>query len=165
VAVGLVFAETKSGNPQVVVRFKLLDADVAGSEINWYGHFTEKTEDRTLESLQAAGWKGTDLSALSLEDLNAEVSLVIEPKPRVDADLQPVLGEDGQAVVQPEVRWVNRAGLAVQQQLAPDKMQLLAARLKGKLAASQAMAKPRTNGTPPPSARPSPPPNLEEPPF
>ncbi len=51
---------TSKGTDQIAVTFELLDP--AGERITWYGFFTEKTTDRTLESLRHCGWKGNDLS-------------------------------------------------------------------------------------------------------
>jgi hypothetical protein len=51
--------------PQVVVSFEITTAEHAGTTINWFGFLTDKTTERTIESLRYAGWKGSDLADLS----------------------------------------------------------------------------------------------------
>jgi hypothetical protein len=99
-AVGGVLGTTGKNSEQVGVEFVFTDdGPNAGKHITWYGYFSDKTIDRTIESLRYAGWKGTDLSDLS--DLSAEdtpvVQLVLEL-------------EDTEKGPRVKVRWVNRGG-------------------------------------------------------
>lgn len=84
--------------PAVSVIFEIIDGDSAGDRIKWDGWLTEKTTDRTMESLRYCGWS-TDM----LDDLRGisdnEVQLVIEPE---------VNERDGKTY--PRVKWVNRLG-------------------------------------------------------
>jgi hypothetical protein len=141
---------TTNGKDQVAVRFDLLD--FPGQSITWFGFFTEKTETSTLKALRTAGWKGMDLADLSdLSDPECpEVYLVIEH----DTYTNP---ETNQTKTSARVRWVNSAqGLAMTNRLAPDKAKILAARMREKLAALDALA--RQNGeVPKPAARKPPP--------
>ncbi|MBX3159105.1 MAG: hypothetical protein KF773_24265 [Deltaproteobacteria bacterium] len=85
---------------------EIVDHDeFAGQTIAWIGHFTDKTSERSIESLQHMGWKGEDLAELGelgrdacAHLLPAVVELVIEPDQRQDGTWQN------------RVRWVNRAG-------------------------------------------------------
>lgn len=125
-AVEATLGETKSGKEQVAVRFRLLDGDVEGQSITWYGYFTDKTIDGSFRALRTAGWRGQDLSDLTdigREDA-PEVLLVIEHE--IDQAGQP----------RPRVRWVNSAGgIGVKNVLSGDKAKAFAAKMRGRLAA------------------------------
>jgi hypothetical protein len=67
------------GTEQSEVEFELTQEGFTGTRITWVGYYTERTEDRTLESLRHAGWTGDDLAASPLPGLGStEVDLVIE---------------------------------------------------------------------------------------
>jgi hypothetical protein len=91
------FGETKNGNPQVVVNFEILDGPEAGRRIAWFGYFTEKTAQRTVESLRYCGFKGNDLSAAVTQPLDQEVQIVIDH-------------EEYNGKTSAKVQWVNRGG-------------------------------------------------------
>lgn len=102
VARGATLSESENKKtPQVVVSFEITTAEHAGTTINWFGFLTDKTTERTIESLRYAGWKGSDLSDLS--DLSKTdtpvVELVIEH-------------EEYEGKVRPKVQWVNALGRA-----------------------------------------------------
>jgi len=111
---------TETGKEQIAVSFEVVDGDQAGEEITWYGYFTEKTAERTIESLRHMGWQGNDLAAIAVDQLPNEVSIV------VDAD-------EYNGVTRMKVQWVNRAGagLALRTRMAPDAASSFAARMKG----------------------------------
>lgn len=126
--------ETNDGNPQVGVRFTILDEEFHGEEITWFGSFSKKLGqgtktplERTIESLRACGWKGDDLSALEGISDN-EVSLVIEH-------------DDYNGKISAKVKWVNRAGgLALKAPMSADKAKAFAAKMRGEvIAASRAI--------------------------
>lgn len=97
-AVDAVLGIADTGTKQVAVLFELLD--MPGQSIPWYGYFTEKTEDRTLESLMHAGWHGDDLSNLMRDGLGeSEVTLVVEQ------EQDQKTGE-----FRARVKWVNALG-------------------------------------------------------
>lgn len=85
----------KQGTPCVRVTFQLSDG---GAAIDWVGWLTEKTKDRTVESLEYMGFDGTDLSTVTKN----EVQLVIEPE-----EYENDKGEKKTAM---RVKWVNRIG-------------------------------------------------------
>lgn len=112
---------TSKGTEQIAV---LLETE--HGEITWYGYFSEKTADRTLESLRYLGWEGDDLSDLSGISAN-EVTIVVEH----EAD------EDGRT--HPRVRWINRAGgLAMKEAMDEKATRAFAARMKNAARASRA---------------------------
>lgn len=85
----------KTGTPMVYVSFILLD--MPGKTISWYGYLSEKSEERTIESLRTAGWAGDDISRLDgLGD--REVSLVVEWEEydgRIRARVKSIYGPGG----------------------------------------------------------------------
>lgn len=101
-ATAIQFGSAKNGNPQVAVTFEFTSGPNAGLQTTWIGFFTEKTTERTIESLQSAGWKGTDLTELDgLEGdalyaaLGSEVRLVLEE-------------ETYEGKTRVRVKWVNK---------------------------------------------------------
>ena len=124
--------------------FKLVET---GETITWYGFFTEKTEDRTLEALRHCGWEGDDLSDLRGITSN-EVYVVIEHE----------TNDEGETHAR--VRWVNSgAGGALAMKATMDRAAAtaFAQRMKGKVVAQrQKMPKPST-----PAGRSRPSPNVD----
>jgi hypothetical protein len=88
---------SKSGTPQVVVNFEVLEGPEQGRRIAWFGYFTEKTVARTIESLRFCGFKGDDLALAVTQKLDQEVQIA-------------VAHEEYDGKPQAKVRWVNRAG-------------------------------------------------------
>jgi hypothetical protein len=92
------------GTPFVGVMFEVVGGDFNGQKLKWEGYLTEKTAERTLESLQHCGWTGDDLSVFAKPEgaklLTNEVDLVVE--------MEPGIKDDGKEY--PKVQWVNRAG-------------------------------------------------------
>lgn len=135
------------GTEQVVVNFEILDGASVGSRIAWFGYFSDKTVDRTLEALRICGWKGNDLATAIKGPIDNEVSLVIEHE------------TDPQGQVRPRVRWVNRpggGGLKIDT-MAPKDMATFAARLRLKAGTAKEVAgkKPDRAATPAPDPAPS----------
>lgn len=144
------FGYTNGGKEQVAVTFLL----EGGQRLTWYGYFTEKTEERTFESLRYCGWEGTDLSDLTGIDRN-EVELVVEE-------------EEYDGKVKSKVQWVNRPSSPVMAR-PMDKAQVksFAERMKGKLLAYD-RSKGVTHGPPPRQQQMSMPPphgDSDKPPF
>lgn len=148
---------TSTESEQVAVRFAITQGPHQGDEITWYGFFTEKTIDRTLESLRYMGWAGDDLSELNGIDKN-EVSLVIEHEER---------DFNGEMKTVARVRWVNSGGGGLKNKLEGAPLKAFAARMKGHVVAQrQKMGLPNAtapraratgNDAPPPSDDDAPP--------
>jgi hypothetical protein len=93
------FGKTAKGNEQILVIFAVTDDGPHKSKkLYWYGYFTEKTIDRTLESLEHCGWDGT-----SLKELKGFGTQEVELDVGLEKNEQ-----DGKEYVR--VRWVNRLG-------------------------------------------------------
>lgn len=89
--------------PFVGIKFRVIDGEFNGQTVKWEGYLTDKTAERTLESLQHCGWTGDDISvfATGLNGLDKnEVELQIEMEP----------GSTDPTKEYPKVQWVNRAG-------------------------------------------------------
>lgn len=107
---------TGTGKEQIAVLFQLED----GSQITWYGYFTEKTTERTLDSLEYMGWDGVDISNPVGLDRN-EVRVVIDHE---------VSEQDGKTYAR--VKWVNQmGGLAVKEELTGGALQSFKQRMQG----------------------------------
>lgn len=75
--------ETKNGDPQAVVHFKIHDADGSTHNLTWYGSFKEKVKTHTIKALINCGLQGNDLDQFGLGsegkalDKNREIELVV----------------------------------------------------------------------------------------
>lgn len=117
-AVSAELGETKAGNPQIAVEF---DTGTDG-RITWFGYFTEKAQERTLQALRYCGWCGIDLTDLSGIDRN-DVELVVEH-------------ESYEGKTRAKVQWVNKlGGIGLKSKMSPDKAAAFAARMKGAILA------------------------------
>ncbi len=118
---------TKDHNPQVAVELHVLDESFAGESITWFGYFTEKSQERTLESLRILGWKTDDLSDLSGITDN-EVKIVVEE--------DEYMGE-----VRLKVKWINKSGgIALKERMNEAEAKAFARKMKGAALASRAGA-------------------------
>lgn len=117
------FGMTSKGTEQVLVNAEIIDGECAGRTVPWFGFFSEKTIDRTIESLRYFGWKGNDLANIGV--LDQVVEIVVENE------------TNNEGKVYPRVRWVNRpggGGLTLQTQLEGGQLAAFAARMKAKAA-------------------------------
>jgi hypothetical protein len=122
----------KTGTEQVAVLLEVVEGDDMGARITWFGHFTEKATERTLESLRHLGWQGDDITDLSGIERNV-VEIVVEHE----------VGNDG--VPRARVRWINRGGgggIAMKERMDQGAAAALAKRIKGKAVASRVHALP-----------------------
>jgi hypothetical protein len=110
---------TSKGTEQVALQFTVVDGEQKGHSITWYGYFSEKTLERTLESLEYCGWEGDDLSDLTGIDRN-EVSIVVEHE------------QDEQGQVRARIRWINSGGgIAMKERMDEGDAKAFAQRMRG----------------------------------
>ena len=126
----------QTGSDTVAVAFELLDHP--GQHITWYGYFTEKTVERTMESLRYCGWENDDVSNLSGISSN-EVELVIEHE------------DDKEGKPRARVKWINKTGSSKAQlktEMNDAQKKSFASKMKGYALASRAKIPPKsdTNG-------------------
>lgn len=112
---------TNTGKEQVGVELCVVDdGEFFGERITWYGYFTEKTFDRTIESLRILGWDGDDLSDLTGLDRN-EAQAVIEE-------------DEYDGKLRLKVQWINaKGGLAIQKPMGDSEAASFAQRMKGRV--------------------------------
>jgi hypothetical protein len=128
-----------TGTEQVAVALRLLEGPDSGQVVTWYGYFTDKTIERTFESLRYMGWSSDDLG---------DLSTVGTMDPYI------VLGDeaDQQGVVRTRVMWVNDpggGGVALKDRMNAGDIAAFAQRMKGKaiaLGQARAAAPPTTRG-------------------
>lgn len=84
----------KTGNEEIRVMFEVCGGESNGERATWRGYFTEKTAERTLESLRYMGWDGDDVTNIQGLD-NNKVQIVVEH-------------ELWDGKVQVKIQWVNR---------------------------------------------------------
>lgn len=142
--------KASTGTHEVAVLLEVTSGDHAGTRLTWHGYFTEKTTDRTLESLRYLGWEGDDLS--KLEGISAnEVSIVVERETYED--------RDGVTQERAKVRWINGAGgVAIKDRLDDADAIAFAQRMKGHVVAHRTKNKtaPAPRNANPPARRPDP---------
>jgi hypothetical protein len=122
-AVDAVLGRTSTGKEQIAITFRILaPPNYEGREITYWGYFSPKTEDKTLEALENTGWDGESL-AHPVGIGTIESMLVIEH-------------ETDERGTRHRVRWVNRTGGAVvKEKLDAGATASLEQRLKGKMLA------------------------------
>lgn len=94
------------GTPFIELYFQIIGGPNDGGKVRWTTYFTEKTNERSIESLLTLGFTGEDLSEFAdgeLHGLDAnEVDIVVE--------LEEYTSESGEKRTTPRVQWVNRSG-------------------------------------------------------
>lgn len=106
---------SKNGTEQIAVLFETRE----GERIVWYGFFTERTVERTMDSMDYMGWDGVDVGSPMGLGKN-EVELVVEHEQN----------DEGKTFAR--VRWVNRlGGLSVSEELTGGKLANFKSRMAG----------------------------------
>lgn len=127
---------------QVVVLFDFTDQNDPdyGRSISAFMFFTEKTTDRTIESLRHCGWVGDELADLpdiaARGELNQEVELVVDH-------------EEYNGEWQAKVRWVNKPGggsVKLKKPLEGRDLASFSARMKSRLRSSAPVGSKPANG-------------------
>jgi hypothetical protein len=92
------FGTKDNGNDFVMIRFQISSGDDAGNEITWWGFFTDKTKERTIEALRHAGctFPGNDIT--NLEGLGSR---------HVELDIG---HEEYNGQTRAKINWVNSLG-------------------------------------------------------
>lgn len=111
---------SSTGKEFVSVLFRFLDYPAI--RLTWRGFFTEKTQERTFESLRACGWAGTDISQVAFPEGN---EVVVDVK-----------NETYEGKTHPQIAWVNALrGPSVKNAMDPASAKVFAERIKGALVA------------------------------
>lgn len=110
--------KTSKGNPQIVIEFDIVVGEGEIKSMFWFGHLTEKTKERTVESLVICGLnnnlstgeeclafnKGAGSGVLNEE---LEIQVVVDLKFPWDSDKS---CEDTTKDKVPFIKWVNEKG-------------------------------------------------------
>ena len=118
---------TKGDKEQAAILLEVSEGEAEGQRITWFGYFTEKTTDRTMEALRLCGWLGDDISDLSSINGACDVTIVVE-------------AEEYEGKWNAKVKWINRlggGGIALNAPMAGDKAKSFAATMRAKAAASR----------------------------
>lgn len=136
------YGVTKNGTEQVGVSFMITSSSngqYEGASLAWYGYFTEKTEDRTIEALLTCGC--TNLATLEGVTSN-EVQIVVTHEPHY------LTGE-----LTARIQWINKlGGVAMTTRMSEAQAKSVASRLQGKFLA---LSKKIANGNSSPNSRPA----------
>lgn len=125
---GYKFGESDKGSEFIAVEFSIEEGEHKGARLSWRGFFTDKTAQRTIEALRYCGWAGDDLTNLDGLGTNL-VQLVIEP-------------EEYEGKTYARIKWVNRLGVVIKNEMDAPKRAAFAARMKGlALSVDKSMAK------------------------
>lgn len=113
---------SQRGTPFVAVNFRIIDGDWSGETIPWIGHLTDKTAQRTIESLRYCGFVGDDLAGVETQRLSQIVELEIKHEP----------SQKDPSKTFPRVRWVNRpsSGAVLKGRMDPSARRRIADELK-----------------------------------
>jgi hypothetical protein len=119
---------SSTGNQQVLVQFEILEGPAAGRRVPWWGSFTDKSWNRTVEALRYCGFSGDDLSTLPAQELNHEVSIVVEHS-------------EYNGKTNARVRWVNAAvsGIKLSKPMNLDELRNFGAMMKARVATVKAV--------------------------
>jgi len=137
VAVNHEWCLTSKGTKALCVRFEVVNHEgQTGNFINWWGYFSEKAWERTIESLRHMGFNGDDLT--SLGELNQKVSLS-------------VIEDEYEGRIRPKVAWVNALGnkrILVNDVMDQKTVGQFAAAMKNRIASMQKGNSIPSNGVP-----------------
>lgn len=135
------FANNKE---QVAVRFRIEGGNADGQELAWFGFFTDKSAERTMEALRFCGWETNDLGDISTDVVGRNLVKIVVEHDEYDGKTRA------------KIAWVNRAGGplvknsmdAGQKTDFARRMKALAMKVPAKLAAaSNVEAPPATSGS------------------
>lgn len=112
------FIESKSGKPAIEICFSFVEKSTETEEkLFWQGWLSEAAIDHTMKTLvEVLEYNGslevddegvlTDKKAFT----DKEVSITVELEARRDEEGQEKLDEEGNTIVDPRIKWVNKAG-------------------------------------------------------
>lgn len=151
-AIDHVFGRAGTGTEQIGVSLEVVEGPHTGQILNWYGFFTEATEERTIKSMRYLGWKGTAVSKMETM-YEGRAHAVVEHD------------EDQNGVVRAKVQWINAIGVNMKDQMNPAELMSFGKRIAGLAARIDGggSASGSANGAAPPPGRRDP--RDSDPPF
>lgn len=111
------YGTTEKGNDFIAIEFSIEEGPKQGDRLTWRGFFTEKTQERTVQSMRYCGWAGSDFNNLDGLTDNL-VELVVEP-------------EEYEGKTYDRIQWVNRLGVSLKNAMGEGERAAFAQRMKG----------------------------------
>jgi len=116
---------TKDGKDQMAVQFEIVEGEAAGTRLTWYGYFTDKSQERTLQALRYCGWKNDDIVNMEgMGDLLVQIVVGYEEQ---------TVGKNAGKIVA-KVQWVNQLGgggpIKLDRPMDANQKRMFAARMK-----------------------------------
>ncbi len=135
--------------PFIEFYFQVKGGDCDGVRVRWTSYFSDKTSERTVQSLETCGWSGDDISAFvdgGLHGLDKnDVEIVVEMESFTD--------QNGAAKNTARVAWVNRLGyLNTEAAMTEDAAAAFGAKMNDLIAAWRTKSPRKENATPDTSA-------------
>ncbi len=123
------FGRASTGTQQVLVMFEVIEEEHQGERVPWFGFFTPKSWERTIESLRHCGFEGDDLSTLNDQTLDQVVSIKVEHETH-----------EKSGRVYARVAFVNASGGGVKlaTPMSRDELRDFASMMKGRMAGTSA---------------------------
>ena len=100
-------SETTRGTPYVRLEFDLLDGAAKGQKLSRDFFLSDKTWEKTVESLRTCGWTGDDVSNLAGVESNEVVAKVVHEM-ITDRQGAPVTDHEGNARYRHAIAWVGK---------------------------------------------------------
>lgn len=69
-------SQTSKGDPQLEIRCEITEGDLAGSNITYFGYFSEKALPITFKAMRTAGWQGDNVEDLTSIN-GGEISIAV----------------------------------------------------------------------------------------
>ena len=96
-----------------MITFEFKDNEGITRHLTWYGHFTEKTIEKTLDALLICGMRGNDPRVLA----EGPAAHALNQSQEVSVTVEHEKDDDGK--IRAKVRWINRVGGAAFKKMAP----------------------------------------------
>jgi hypothetical protein len=93
-----VLGHAGTGNKQIEIHFRIAEGDYTGRTRTWFGFFSEKALERTLDSLVNIGFEGNNLNEFPLQRPTGLVPIVIKHE------------KDREGEMRDRIAFINRPG-------------------------------------------------------
>lgn len=136
-------SETTKGTPYVRLEFEILEGTSKGRKLQKDFYLSDKTWERTIESLRCCGWQGDDVSNLTGVETRDVVGKVVHEM-ITDKEGTPKTDEQGNAQYRHAIAWVgeDRAPKPMEATKLSSFRELMKARLQSMGAGAPAKAAP-----------------------
>lgn len=112
------WGKTSTSKHQLAIQFEIVGGEYEGNKLVWYGYFTDRAVERTLQSLRYCGWVGHDLADLGA--LDKQVQIVVEH-------------DTYNGNTRAKIAWVNELGIALKEQMTVEEVRQFAASMRSRI--------------------------------